>query len=271
MSETPQDKVNEAIQRTTRAGSSLATYIEDRSGAIAKRLPTHLQGQGDRFASIATSTILSTPTLRDCTPNSLMRCVVQAACHGLTVDGVLGHAYLVPFKNRGAKEAQLQIGYRGFVELIIRSGKFSRVAADVVYTTDAFDYVEGTNAMLAHRRDLVAELGGTGRGEAYAAYAIAHPSDGSTPTFVVLSKADVIKRRDSSKAYKFGKGDSPWDTHPDAMWRKSAIRELAKLLPLSDERYAQTQALALRDEARDEGRPVQEEVVDVELEVSDAG
>jgi len=64
---------------------------------------------------------------------------------------------------------------------------------------------------------------------------------------VVLDRLDVERRRSKSDSWKSEKSRpySPWTTAPEAMWRKSAVRELAKWMPKSA-----TMAKAMANEER---------------------
>src|SRR5204862_7934175 len=78
-------------------------------------------------------------------------------------------------------------------------------------------------------------MGDDDPGALKATYAVAKLKSGET-AWVVLSRRDVERHRDASQSFKFDeKGNSPWKKHEAAMWRKTAIHELAKWLPKSSE------------------------------------
>jgi recombination protein RecT len=177
---------------------------------------------------------------------------------GLEPNTVLGHAYLIPFKNgRKSKEAgrdvyevQVVIGYKGFIDLARRSGHITSIDAGIHYSDDElWDYERGTEARLRH-------IPGMLEGEKLHAFAIAKFKDGGH-AFVVLPWKQVMRVRDGSQGYqrakrdaeKYGKPlDTPWTTHEDAMAAKTAIRALVKFLPLSVEFQ---QAIAIDERERD--------------------
>ena len=68
--------------------------------------------------------------------------------------------------------------------------------------------------------------------------------DGATSKVVVLNKAAVAKIRASSQGAS--SEYSPWQKHPESMWLKSAVRQLAKWVPTSAE-YVREQLRAQRD------------------------
>jgi recombination protein RecT len=135
--------------------------------------------------------------------------------------GPLGHVYLVPFKD----EVTLVIGYRGLIDLGYRSGLLKSIAAVTVREGDEFQYREGTRPFLDHIR-----AGSPEGREPVAYYAVAHLKTGGAP-FVVLYPDDI--ERTQSKAPGSSSSLSPWNTHFDAMARKTAVRRLAPMLPQS--------------------------------------
>jgi len=88
---------------------------------IRKALPKHLEPE--RLARIALTEIRKNPKLLECSRESLLGAVMTAAQLGLE-PGVLGHAYLIPYWNNKTKsyEVQFQIGYKGLLDLVRRSG-----------------------------------------------------------------------------------------------------------------------------------------------------
>lgn len=227
----------------------LRAMLDKRIPALIEVLPQGMkESMAQRMIGVAWKTISTSSTLMQCSPRSIVSSVFEAAQLGLAIDGVLGHAYLVPFKIKGRYQSQLQIGYRGLIELAYRSGKISRVAAAVIRQNDKFAYEEGTRAHLNHQKPLTGD-----RGDVIGAFAVAHPVTASgTPTFRVLRLDEVHAHREHSNAWKYaekGKKDSVWHVHPDPMARKTAIRDLAKWLPQCPD----LERAAIADEHRDHG------------------
>lgn len=76
----------------------------------------------------------NTPSLKDAQPMSIISSAVVAATLDLPIDPNLGFAYVVPYndKNKG-KIAQFQMGYKGFIQLAIRTGQYQTINAVEVY------------------------------------------------------------------------------------------------------------------------------------------
>jgi len=189
----------------------------------------------ERMMRLMANAIRTTPKLGECDPMSLLGGLMTCAGLGLEPNTIMGHAYLIPFKNNRKKitEVQLVVGYKGLIDLARRSGHITSISANIHYSDDeVWEYEEGTEARLRH-------IPGAQEGDKRHAYAIAKFRDGGH-AYVVLPWAKVMKIRDGSQgwqtAVKFGATDrNPWKSHEDEMAKKTAIRALAKYLPLSVE------------------------------------
>jgi len=189
----------------------------------------------ERMMRLMANAIRTTPKLGECDPMSLLGGLMTCAGLGLEPNTIMGHAYLIPFRNNRKKitEVQLVVGYKGLIDLARRSGHITSISANIHYSDDeVWEYEEGTEARLRH-------IPGAQEGDKRHAYAIAKFRDGGH-AYVVLPWAKVMKIRDGSQgwqtAMKFGTTDrNPWKSHEDEMAKKTAIRALAKYLPLSVE------------------------------------
>lgn len=67
--------------------------------------------------------------LKDCAPDALMKCAMNATALNLPLNKNLGYAYVIPYKNNraGTVEPNFQIGWKGFVQLAIRSGQYKTI------------------------------------------------------------------------------------------------------------------------------------------------
>lgn len=245
---TAQDKINEVAERAARSSNSLALAIRDAVPQITRRLPAFMPpATAERYAAIAMSTVQANPGLRQCTQASIVRGVIRASEYGLALDGELGHAYLVPYNERGVMVAKFQFGYRGLIELMYRTGMWVSFAGDVVCEGDLFDYRKGSKPFIDHKPAL------NGRGEQYATYAMVYPVNGGIPTFELLNEEDVLKHRAASKMFAHNPKASIWTTHPKRAWIKSAVRELSKSVAMATERHDIVYKAVNLDERIDRG------------------
>lgn len=175
----------------------------------------------DRLKLVALTAFTRNPSLLQCDPVSVARAIVEAGQLGLEPTGLLGGAYLVPRGN----QATLLVGYKGLVILAMRSGLVQRVEARVVRQRDVFDYEYGLQPRLVHKPSTEVNPG-----DYTAAYAVIFYRDGSTQ-FDVMSIAEVEAIRKRSSSPERG----PWVTDYAEMVKKTPLRRLMKLAPLSVE------------------------------------
>src|SRR5262245_8695245 len=107
---------------------------------IASALPGFLAGHAERMLRTLLTECQRTPKLLDCTPKSLIGGVIAVAQLGLELGGPAGQAYLLPFNG----QAQLCIGYKGFITLAHRCGQLKRLTPRVVYEGDTFGVEYGS-------------------------------------------------------------------------------------------------------------------------------
>lgn len=224
---------------TMRPKDQIAHLLHVKRNEIAKMLPKHLNAE--RLLKVATIAATTTPALAKCDVPSLVSAIGQCAQMGLEPNTILGHCYLVPFNvkrkvngvDTWVMSVQVIIGYRGLIELARRSGQIISIAAHEVCEKDDFVYEYGLHEKLKH----VPARGA--RGEPISFYAVARLKDGGH-CFEVMSREQVEEIREGSQGYqqavKFKKEAShPWKKHFTEMGRKTAIRRLAKYLPMSIE------------------------------------
>ncbi|AFC28368.1 DNA-binding phage-related protein [Paenibacillus mucilaginosus 3016] len=250
-------------------GKTIAQLFDEMKPAIAQAIPKHLTPE--RLLRIATTSIRTNPKLKVCTPESLLGAVMQCAQLGLE-PSILGHAYLVPYRNKKkdaagkdlgwVDEAQFQIGYKGYIELARRTGHVSSIVAQAVHEKDLFEYEYGIDEKLRH----VPADGDRGPVTKY--YAYAKFKDGGY-SFMVMSKRDIELHRDKfSKAKTYG----PWVDHFDEMAKKTVLKALMKYMPISVEFQ---KAVSMDETTKREVSDDMSEVIDVtdwsEAQVEEAG
>lgn len=181
---------------------------------FARALPRHMSPE--RYARIAITAMTRTPKLLECTPASVMKCLLDCSASGLEPDN--RRAYLIPY----GKECTLIISYMGLIELVRRSGDVVSVRAETVCENDSFTWINGqVNHSVDWRKP---------RGKVQAVYAEAVMKSGEKQT-AVMTHEEVEAIRKRSKAGTSG----PWISDWAEMAKKTAVRRLSKMLPLSSE------------------------------------
>lgn len=182
------------------------------------------------FMSNIMASVQRLPKLMECTPESFFNSFVTMASLKLMPSGVSGEAYVLPYNNKGTLEAQFQLGYQGLVTLFYRAGA-KTIVAEIVYSKDEFSNLNGE---IRHVADPFAEE----RGEPIGAYVIVELQSGGKIN-KVMSKAQILNiGKKFSKS--FSSSFSPWSVEHDPelwMWRKTVLKQAAKLVPKNETIY----------------------------------
>lgn len=100
------------------------------SDAIKKRINAMVGGKdGQRFVSAVISAVSVNPALAECEHSTILSAALLGESLKLSPSPQLGQYYLVPFndRKRGSKVAQFQLGYKGYIQLAIRSGYYKKL------------------------------------------------------------------------------------------------------------------------------------------------
>lgn len=117
---------NSLTKRNTKQG--LTAYLSQ--DAVKNQINSIIGGKnGPRFISSIVSAVQATPALQECTNSSILNAALLGESLNLSPSPQLGQYYLVPYDNRnkGVKEAQFQMGYKGYIQLAIRSGQYKKL------------------------------------------------------------------------------------------------------------------------------------------------
>lgn len=117
---------NSLAHRQTKTG--LTAYLTQ--DAVKRQINSVVGGKnGTRFISSIVSAVQTTPALQECTNQSILSAALLGEALNLSPSPHLGQFYMVPFNNKkkGCKEAQFQLGYKGYIQLAIRSGYYKKL------------------------------------------------------------------------------------------------------------------------------------------------
>lgn len=221
---TIQKAVSNSAIGTGAKAPGMQDYIKKMEGEIRKALPSALTPE--RFTRITLSALSGNQKLQETTPQSFLGAMMTAAQLGLEPNTPLGHAYLIPFRNKGVMECQFQLGYKGLIALAYRSGELASIQASVVYEKDEFRYAYGLEkdefTHIPARKD---------RGAPICFYAKYRTKDGAYG-FEVMSVEDV---RAHAQRYSKSYGNGPWQTNFEEMAKKTVLKKVLKYAPLKSD------------------------------------
>lgn len=176
-----------------------------------------------KFLSAVAYCIQSTPKLLECTQDSIISSFMKCAEYNLFPSSVSGEAYILPYWT----VAQFQLGYQGIITLLYRAW-ITSIYTDIVRKNDKFKVISGLNPNIEHEYAL------ENRGDPVWVYVVCTVN--GEKIWKYMAKDEVLKFKEFSKSKNFG--STPWDPKNDPelnMWRKTAIKQVAKLLPKNEE------------------------------------
>lgn len=211
----------------------IGNLMEKLKPQMAVALPAAMNAE--RVARIALTELRTNPKLAQAATNnpaSFMGAMLKASALGMEVGNGLGHAYLLPY----GSETQLIVGYRGMIELARRSGQIESLYAVEVYNGEKFTVSMGLTQDIIHERDFSGMVDMRPE-NVIAVYAVAKLKGGMVQ-FDVMTRVQVEAIRSRSKS----KNNGPWVTDWVEMAKKTVLRRLFKMLPVSVEVQTKTES-----------------------------
>lgn len=175
---------------------------------------------GNKAAGFLTSLMNTTNgnvQLQQADPNSILKAGAIAATLDLPIDPNLGFAYIVPYNNKGKNEAQFQMGYKGFVQLAIRTGQYKRINVTELYEGQFESYDPITDELKYNLDNRLSD-----EITHYVAY---FQTINGFEKYNVMSKEEIeTHAKKFSKTYSY-KGSS-WQTNFNTMAKKTVLKLL---------------------------------------------
>ena len=203
------DAINTALQvGKSNMPATIKTLFSDEK--IKKRFEEILGKKAQGFMSSVMNVTNNNKLLRNADAQTIMSAAVVAATLDLPIDPNLGFSYIVPYSGK----AQFQMGYKGFIQLALRTGQYQRMNAIPVYKNQ----FKAFNA-LTELLDADFNIIGEGEIEGYAVHFELVNGFSKTAHF---SKKELLAH---GKRYSKSFGNGPWQTNPDEMCLKTAIKK----------------------------------------------
>lgn len=185
---------------------------------VQARFKALLNKRGPAFLASLLSVVGNDNKLMECEPSSILTSAAKAAILNLPIEPALGFAYIVPFKKR----ATFILGYKGMIQLAIRTGQYNTINATEIY--------EGEEVIVDRLTGLV-KLNGKRTGNTVTGYISFFKLKNGFEKFLHMDTDSVLRHAEQySKAYQYGmregKKDSPWFTDFDGMGKKTVLRLL---------------------------------------------
>lgn len=210
-------------------GQTLAGQIRQMEEQFALAMPKGMEAA--QLVRDALTCLKQTPKLAECTPQSVLGSLMTCAQLGLR-PGVLGHAWVLPYWDSKSRsyQAQLIVGYKGYVELAYRSGQIASIVGRTVYEGDTWDVEYGLDEKLVHRPALTGN-----REKPVAHYAVVKMANGGSSFWVMTEDEMQAWKKRYAPTNKNGDVVGPWKSDYEAMARKTTLLRLAAWMPKSTE------------------------------------
>lgn len=221
------NQTQQAVEVARGNADKMRGFLQTQASEIALIAPSTISV--DTFIAVSVDALARDELLLQAARNNPVKFVgalMKAARMGL--EPGTEEFYLTPRKVKGQWEILGIVGYQGIVKMIYNAGAVSSVVVEVVRERDGFSYSPGRDERPDHVVDWKSD-----RGDLALVYAYAVMKDGATSKVVVLNKTDIEKHKAKSDSAK--SEYSPWNQWPEAMWMKTAARQLGKWVPTSAE------------------------------------
>lgn len=180
--------------------------------AIQKRFEDILGKKAQGFISSIINTVSNDKALQACEPQSILRAAAIAATLDLPIDRNLGFAWIIPY----GQLASFQMGYKGFIQLALRTGEYVRMNVVPVYENQFQSFNHLTEELKADF-----SIDGEGSIVGYACYWRLR-NNFEKVAYWTIAKVEKHAKR-FSQAYR-AKKESPWDTDFDKMAMKTVLK-----------------------------------------------
>ena len=119
--------INNSLANRQQGRLGIAAYLSQ--DAVKNKINEVIGGKdGQRFISAIVSGTTANPALQECSNGSILSAAILGESLKLSPSPQLGQYYLVPFKDKEkGKVAQFQLGYKGYIQLAIRSGQYKKL------------------------------------------------------------------------------------------------------------------------------------------------
>lgn len=118
--------VNNSLQKKQK-NTGIAAYLSQ--DAVKNKINEVIGGKnGQRFISAIVSATTNNPQLQECGNGSILSAALLGESLNLSPSPQLGQYYFVPFNDKKkGMVAQFQLGYKGYIQLAIRSGQYKKL------------------------------------------------------------------------------------------------------------------------------------------------
>lgn len=182
-------------------------------------------GKRNRFVASITSAVATNPALQECDPATILSGALLGESLNLSPSPQLGQFYLVPFANtkKGCKDASFQMGYKGYIQLALRSGYYKHLNVIAVKQGELVRYDPLTEEI---ELNLIQDDTDREKAQTIGYVAFFEYLNGFRKTIYWSREKMEAHALRYSKGYAAKKGYTFWEKEFDAMAFKTMLRQL---------------------------------------------
>ena len=250
---------------TTKANQKMGMTAYLTQDAVKNQINNVIGGKnGTRFITSIVSAVNANEQLQQCTNQSILSAALLGESLNLSPSPMLGYYYMVPFndKNKG-KVAQFQIGYKGLIQLAIRSGQYKKINVMSIKKGE-LEYFDPLNEEIKVKLK-VDNWDAREKAETIGYYAMFELVNGFKNAIYWSKEQMEAHALQYSQGYRATKGYTFWEKDFDAMAHKTLLRQiLSKWGIMSTELQAAVEAdEAVIEEDGSKTYVDNEEIIDV--------
>ncbi|MBR6474021.1 MAG: recombinase RecT [Lachnospiraceae bacterium] len=180
---------------------------------------------GTRFITSIVSAVNNNEQLKECSNSSILAAALLGESLNLSPSPMLGYFYFVPFNDRNkGKVAQFQIGYKGLIQLAIRSGQYKKINVMAIKKGE-LEYFDPLNEEIKVKL-MVDDWDAREKAETVGYYAMFELVNGFKKAMYWSKEQMENHAMQYSQGYRAKKGYTFWEKDFDAMAYKTMLRQL---------------------------------------------
>lgn len=214
---------NQLVQKQ-QGKQTFSTFIT--TDAVKRKINEMIGGKdGQRFITSIISAVSINPTLAECDQGSILSAAMLGESLKLSPSPQLGQYYLVPFNdnNKGCKVAQFQLGYKGYIQLAIRSGEYKKINVLSIKEGELISFNPLEEEIQVN---LIEDEEQRENAETIGYYAMFEFHNGFKKAMYWSKPKMETHAMKYSKGYKAKKGYTFWEKDFDGMAYKTMLRQL---------------------------------------------
>ena len=203
----------------------MAAYLTQ--DAVKQQINNIVGGKnGTRFITSIVSAVQTNPALQECTNQSILSAALLGETLNLSPSPQLSYFYMVPFNDtkRGVKVAQFQIGYKGLIQLAIRSGQYKKINVLSIKKGE-LEYFDPLNEEIKVKL-MVDDWNAREQAETIGYYATFELTNGFQKAMYWSKEQMENHALTYSQGYKAKKGYTFWEKAFDRMAEKTMLKQL---------------------------------------------